>query len=153
MEKSLIRPVVVWVLFLLLVLLGFGAVISGWILMLAPDGSIMHMPLSIMQGSPFSSFFIPGLILFLLLGVYPLCIAYGLWEKPAWTWPDAINPFKSMHWSWAGSLAAAVIVILWLSVELIWVGYSFLHTTYYVIAGLIILLTLLPATRDYLRRN
>ena len=81
-----------------------------------------------------------------------MCVAYGLWKKPGWTWPDAINPFKRMHWSWAGSLAAGVIVAIWLTVELMWVGISFLHILYYVWSGLILLITLLPATRKHYRR-
>jgi hypothetical protein len=80
------------------------------------------MPISIMQNSaPFSSFFIPGLVLITFFGVYPMGIAYGLWKRPAWRLPDTINPFKRIHWSWAGSLGAGMIVIIWLAVELIWV--------------------------------
>lgn len=146
------KPFTVWLLILLLFLLGFGAVIFGPILMISTDGSLIKMPLSIIDGSPFPNFFIPGLLLFLLNGVYPLCVAYALWRLPAWRWPDAINPFKSMHWSWAGSLASGIILIIWLTVQIIWVDYAFIHTIYYVWALLVILLTLLPATRRYCRR-
>jgi hypothetical protein len=119
--------------------------------MLAPDGSLMGMPLILMDGSPFSSFFIPGMILCLFLGIFPLGITFGITKVPGWSWPNLINPFKQYHWSWAGSLATGVIVLIWLSVELFWVPFSVLHGIYYVWAGIILLLTLLPQTRNYLR--
>jgi hypothetical protein len=140
-------PFSVWALIVLQALLGFGAVVSGAMLVAAPDGSVMRMPSSLIEKSPFPNFLIPGLILFTFVGVSPLCIAYGLWKKPAWRWPNAINPFKEFHWAWTGSLAVAAIVMVWLTVELIWVEYDFLHTTYYIWAALILLLTLLPGTR------
>ena len=142
-------PFAAKVLIWLQALLGFGAVVSGALMMISPDGSLMHMPLSVIEGAPFKGFFIPGLILFVLLGVYPLAVAYGLAKRPGWNWPNAINPFKKIHWSWAGSLASGVIVLIWLSVELIWAHVIFLHIIYYVWSGLLILLTLLPSTRKY----
>jgi hypothetical protein len=149
--KSIKKPSVIYILGLLLLLLGIGGFISGAALMLAPDGSLMSMPLSVMDGSPFTNFFIPGLILYVFIGVYPLGIAFGIAKQPTWNWPNAINPFKQYHWSWAGSLAAGVIVLIWLSVELLWVPFSTLHEIYYIWAGVILLLTLLPQTRKYLK--
>jgi hypothetical protein len=145
-------PFTAKVLIWLQVLLGFGAVVSGAFMMISPDGSLMHMPLSVIEGAPFKGFFIPGLILFLFVGLFPSCVAYGLWKRPGWKWPDVINPFKNTHWSWAGSLASGVIVSVWLTVELIWVSIGVLHYIYYVWSGAIILFTLIPATRQYYLR-
>jgi len=132
------------------ILLGLGALGGGGSLMAAPDGSLLGMPLSVMQGSPFPNFFIPGVILFTFLGLYPLCIAYGLAKRPAWDWPNGINPFKRMHWSWAGSLSVGVITITWIVVELFWVEFSFIHGIYLLWGAAIILFTLLPAVRQRL---
>ncbi|MEM5774583.1 MAG: hypothetical protein AAGU05_06235 [Anaerolineaceae bacterium] len=139
-------------LYILLVLLSAGAVISGALMMISPDGGIMHMPLRMLNGSPFGSFFIPGLILFTFLGVFPALIAYGMQKKPVWAWAEWFNPFKRYHWSWAGSMAAGIIVIIWLTVELVWVGFSGLLALYYVWGGLIIVLALLPGVRMTFRR-
>jgi hypothetical protein len=147
------RPILAWILIGLQTFLGFGAIVSGGFLMLAPDGSMLQMPLSVMQNSPFSNFFVPGLILFVLLGVFPMGIAYGLLKLPPWRWPDAVNPFKYVHWSWTGSLAAGVMVVIWLSVELIWVDMGFLHILYYVWSGLILVITLLPTVQRYYKRT
>jgi len=147
------RPAPVWALIVLHVLLGVGAVVSGGMLLAAPDGHLMQMPLSMLEHSPFSDFLIPGAILFTLLGIYPLCVAYGLWKRPGWRWPDAINPFKGIHWSWAGSLAAGVIGVIWIVVEIITLrSFVFLQILYLVWGSVLILLTLLPVVRRYYTR-
>jgi len=45
-----------------------GALPCGVLLMLYPNGSALNMPLSMLKGSPFSTFFLPGLILFTVIG-------------------------------------------------------------------------------------
>jgi len=147
------RPAAVWALIVLHVLLGVGAVVSGGMLMAAPDGHLMQMPPSMLQYSPFPSFLIPGVILFTLLGIYPLCVAYGLWKRPGWRWPDAINPFRGIHWSWAGSLAVGVISVIWIVVEVIMLrAFEFLHALYLVWGIALIVLTLLPEVRRHYTR-
>jgi len=148
------RPAAVWALIVLHVLLGVGAVASGGVLMAAPDGHLMQMPLSMLEHSPFSNFLIPGAILFTLLGVYPLCVAYGLWKRPGWRWPDAINPLKGIHWSWAGSLAAGAIVVIWIVVEVIMLrSFVFLQGLYLVWGIVLVVLTLLPEVRRHYARS
>ena len=151
-QQKSAMPFTAKVLIWLQVLLGFGAVVSGAMMMISPDGSLMQMPLSVIEGAPFKGFFIPGLILFIFVGLFPSCVAYGLWKSPGWNWPNVINPFKKTHWSWAGSLASGVILSVWLTVELIWVSIGILHYIYYAWSGLIILLTLIPATRRFCMR-
>jgi hypothetical protein len=135
------------------VLLGFGALVSGDMLMTAPDGSLLHLPLFLIKDSPFHDFFIPGMILFVFLGAYPMGIAYALWKRLDLTWLETINPFKGMHWSWTGSLLSALIVDVWLTVELIWVPIGFLHVVYFVWSGLILFFTLLPKTRTFYQQS
>jgi hypothetical protein len=45
-----------------------GALFGGGALVLAPDGSLMGMPLSMLAGSPFATFFVPGLLLLVVVG-------------------------------------------------------------------------------------
>jgi hypothetical protein len=142
------RPFLVILLIALQFFLGLGALAGGGSLMLAPDGSIMSMPLSMLAHSPFTSFFIPGAILFTFVGLYPLAVAYSLWQRPAWRWPNVINPFKQTHWSWAGSLAAGVIVIVWILAEVAFLGSAaFIHYLYIGWGVVILFITLLPAVR------
>ena len=58
-----------WLLAVLLLLVGPPAIGGGVTLVAAPDGSFLHMPLSQLDQSPFSSFLIPGLLLLLVIGV------------------------------------------------------------------------------------
>ncbi|HSD90651.1 MAG TPA: flavodoxin domain-containing protein [Kofleriaceae bacterium] len=58
-----------WLLALLLLLVGPPAIGGGLTLVWAPDGSLLHMPPSQLDHSPFSSFLIPGLLLLLVIGV------------------------------------------------------------------------------------
>ena len=55
---------------LLLLLNGTGAIYAGYELLMAPDGSSMKMPLSMLKHSPFNDFFIPGLVLFITNGLF-----------------------------------------------------------------------------------
>jgi hypothetical protein len=144
------HSITVWLLILLQFLLGLGAFVSGGLLVHAPDGSLMQMPLSMLKYSPFSNFLIPGIILSTLLGVYPLAVTYSLWRKPAWRWPEAISPFKHLHWCWAASLASGVILLIWITVQVLMLqSIAFLHVLYFIWGWALILLTLTTDVRQH----
>lgn len=147
------RPFIVWLLILLQVLLALGALLGGGAFLLAPDGHLIKMPISHLKNAPFSDFLIPGLFLFTFLGIYPIAVAYSLWRLPAWRWPDILNPFKQIHWSWAGSLAAGVILIIWITVQIQWVPVGFVHILYLSWGVLLLLMTLHPNVREYCNVN
>lgn len=149
MNPTRTPPFSVWLLITLHVLLSVGALGGGGALVLAPDGSLLGMPLYIIETSPFADFLIPGLILFAVLGVYPLVVAYGLWKRPAWRWPDAFNPFKQYHWPWAASLSVGVILLIWITVQVQYTGVDFLHVLYWAWGIVIMVVTLLPGLRRY----
>ena len=143
-------PILAWALIGLQVLMGVSAVISGGMLVAAPDGSLMGMPASMLEHFPFSDFLIPGAILFAFLGVYPLAVAYGLWRRPRWGWAASLNPFEGTHWSWTGSLAAAAILVIWLTVEVVMIrAFEALHAIFYVYAAVLIVLSLGPSVRRH----
>ena len=147
------RPAAVWTLIVLLAFIGVGALISGAMLFAAPDGHLMQWTTSQLAGTPFASYLIPGLILFILVGLFPLFTAYGLLKKPAWTWPDAINPSKAMHWAWSAAWAAGVIMLIWIATETALLGViSFLQPAIAVYGLVVISLSMLPATRRYCAR-
>jgi hypothetical protein len=57
------------------IFLGLGALFGGGALLLAPDGHLLGMPTTLLAGSPFPSFLVPGIILFTFLGLGPLVAA------------------------------------------------------------------------------
>ena len=48
---------------------GLSALVSGGLMMAFPAGSAFRMPLTMLKGSPFADFFLPGLILFMVIGL------------------------------------------------------------------------------------
>ena len=151
-QKAALPPVVK-VLIFLEVFLGINGLVGGIPFMLAPDGHLLQMPFSHLKNTPFRDFFIPGLLLTIFLGIYPLAAAYSVWKLPAWRWPQALNPFGRLHWSWAGSLAAGLIAIIWILVQIQWIPVGFLHIFILGWGILIVLVALLRGVRDYFRRE
>jgi len=58
----------------LLLFNGVGALYGGWNLITHPDGSTLKMSVDILVYSPFSDFFIPGILLFLTNGVISILV-------------------------------------------------------------------------------
>lgn len=114
----------------LLAFLGFGAVGGGVALILSPDGSAMHWDRSMLAGSPFADFLVPGLILVGLFGLGSLATAItGLRRAP-------IAPFLAF--------AIGCAQMIWIVVELAIIGQlSFLHPTLFAI-GLAIAAAAVP---------
>jgi hypothetical protein len=87
------------------------------------------------------------------LGIYPVAVAYCLWQQPAWRLPEALNPIKHLHWSWAASLAAGIILLIWISTQVLLIqSIAFLHILYFVWGWVLILLTLNPTVRQHLKK-
>lgn len=66
----------------LLAFLGLGAIGGGAVLIISPSGKLMGMPLAMLDTSPFSNFLIPGIILFLVLGLLPMFLLIALLKNP-----------------------------------------------------------------------
>jgi hypothetical protein len=92
------------------VLLSIGALGGGLILMLAPRGEIIPLPLSALAGSPFDTYFMPGLILFGVLGLGPLIAARLVWLR---------HPLAP-----AAALVVGAALVTWVGVEVAIIGYS-----------------------------
>ncbi len=143
------RGFALWLLIVLQLLLGIGATISGVMLILKPDGSLLQLPLDLLLGSPFSDYLIPGILLFVFIGLFPLFTAFSLLKRPQWKKLNAINPFKEFHWAWVASIAAGIILLIWVLTETALVGYvSFLQPVMGGWGLLLILLSLMPVVKQ-----
>ncbi len=139
-----------YLLIFLHIFLALGALFGGGVLVISPDGSILSMPLSMLQNSPFTNFLIPGLILFVGLGIFPLITAiYLISEKPVEI-AEKLRLYKETHWSWNSSLYIGFILIIWITFELYMIqGVAFIHI-FYIFLGLIIQsITLLPSVKSH----
>jgi hypothetical protein len=126
-NQSEVHPLSIKILTVSLVILGLNAIFAGSAFIIAPDGELMHIPLQVLARSPFSNFLIPGILLFIFNGIWPLIMAYGIWYKPDRNIFGILNPFKKYHWSFAGSLSAGVVLIAWILIQVQWLPFEVLH--------------------------
>ncbi len=92
------------------IFLSLGALAGGGALMLGPRGEIIPLPLEALQGSPFADYFVPGAILFTILGLGPLAAAWLAWRRNPRA-PDA-------------AFSIGLALLIWLAVEIAIIGYS-----------------------------
>lgn len=92
------------------VVLSIGALAGGLVLIVAPRGEIMPLPLSALAGSPFETYLGPGLILFTVLGLGPLIAARLAWIR---------HPLAPV-----AALVVGAALLIWVAVEIAIIGYS-----------------------------
>lgn len=129
----------------LLLFLGLGAFAGGGMLVLQPDGSLLGMEPGWLAQSPFSSYLVPGFLLFTFSGLLPLFTFFGLLIQPQWRWANALNIYPNRHWAWTYSLYSGIIVIAWITVQLIMTRYFWLQPVMIFTGLLIIIFTLTPS--------
>jgi drug/metabolite transporter (DMT)-like permease len=106
----------------LLILVGITAVVGGGSMVNNPNGHTVHLPLSILEGSVFPNFMWPGYILFLVVGLGSLFVAYITYLREL-DYPNWI-------------LAWGIVLFGWLTAQLAITQHFFapLHLTYYLIS-------------------
>ena len=87
-----------------------GAIGGGLALMLGPRGELLPLPLSLLDGSPFATYFWPGAVLFAALGLGPLAVA--------------VLAARRHRWAPLLTLGVGVVLLVWLAVEVSIIGYS-----------------------------
>ena len=126
-----------------------SAFFGGLVLLISPSGTLMHFPPEAIQKTPFPNYLIPGLALFLLLGVYPAVVFFGLLRRPRWKWAEALNVHKEVHWSLTHAIYAGIMLIFWIDIEVIWFSYAGLQTVYALIGLAMVILALTPGARRF----
>jgi hypothetical protein len=143
------RPLAVKVLIALEVFFGALGIISGLLLMADPSGSSIGFPISVVEKIPFQNFFLVGLFLFVIYGLYPLLLAHGAWTKEELFFKE-ISRAGGIHWSWQGGVALMVVLVAWLFVEDLLIGLDYPATYMTIALGLGIFVALImPSTRRY----
>ena len=107
-------------------LVGVGAVIGGGALAATPSGALLGMPLDLLDGTPFHTYLIPGLILCLVVGG-----------------SNVVGGWLALHERWSAAISAVVgglILIGWITSEIVLIGYRHPIQLVYLLCGALILL-------------
>jgi hypothetical protein len=125
--------------YILTILIGFQGIsglFGGLALVIDPTGELLRMPISMLEGSPFDNFLVPGIILLMILGIFPMVVFYGLWKR--------------LNWAWTGALIVSVALIIWIGIEIWMVGYHPeppLQFIYGMLGLILLILVMLPSVR------
>lgn len=145
MKRSIGRS---WLLIVMHGFLGMGALVGGSILIMDPTGSMVNLPDSILEQSPFTSFLFPGIILLLVLGVMPLVIGISLMRYVHWELGETLNLYPDRYWAWTFSLYTGFALIIWIMVQVYWIqDVSIIHLVYFAWGVGIQVVTLWPGVQ------
>lgn len=112
---------------ILLLINGVGALYGGYKLITSPDGTGLHLPLDLLRHTPFSDYYIPGLILFIVNGLISLFVLGTLFVS------------KTKHPSLV--IFQGALLTGWIIIQLLLLRHVVaLHIVMGVIGGLLILL-------------
>lgn len=101
-----------------------GALFGGVALASSPSGAILHMPLSLLAGTPFRDFLIPGLILAIAVGGTSLLGGYVAARRH----PDTFL--------WA--ILSGITLTLWIAIEVALIGVLHWLQPFYFLLGVLI---------------
>ena len=100
--------------------IGLGAVAGGLSLILDPSGATLGTPLELLEDTPFTTFLIPGIVLFTVNGLGSLA--------------GAVASFVRHRYAGEVALALGAFLIAWILVQVYWMsGVHWLHWLYLVL--------------------
>ncbi|MBD3276510.1 MAG: hypothetical protein GF372_14435 [Candidatus Marinimicrobia bacterium] len=105
------------------VLIGVGAMFGGFGLMMDPSGVSLGMSVAYLQGTPFQTFFIPGIVLFLMNGLGTLAALYFT--------------FKNHRYASYLAMVFGAGLVLWIVIQVALIGYQSLLQPLYFILGIL----------------
>ena len=114
-------------LFILISFIAITATLSGLVLISIPDGSILKLPVSLLKGTPFRDFLIPGLILTVFVGGVNLVAVYFNLQR------------HKLRYNWA--IVGGIMDCGWIIGQIMLINTLYwLHFLYFGIGILVILL-------------
>lgn len=146
------RPISSYFLYLLLFALCSTSLVCSVFMIAKPDGSILLLDVNNLQRTPFKDYLVPGLILLLCGGIFPLLALIGLLFKFHWKIFDALNLYKNMHGAWAYSIYSGVMIIIWIVVQQFTMPYLWLQPLYILLGLFIIIFSLTPANIRFYKK-
>jgi hypothetical protein len=150
--KTKSKTIEIYILILAVTNLAIGGIYGGINLMNDPSGESIKLPISMLEGTIFQNFLIPGIILFLLLGFFPLFLIFPLIFKPKWPLLNGLNIYKSYHWAWTYTIYTSIMLIIWIDVQMMILGAgSMIQGGFGLLGVFILIMSLMPVTKRYYR--
>lgn len=97
------RPLVVYIVGILLLFVAIGAIPASLLLVTDPSGASLGLPLEWINQSVFGNYLLPGVVLLIVFGLGSLVAAFGVWRR--------------QHWSWQLSILLGVALMIWIVVQ------------------------------------
>jgi hypothetical protein len=148
------RPVAIFMLVALEVILAFLGFASGISFLLDPSGGTHGMDTIMLATTPIRDFIPVGLFFITCYGILPVLATVGLWKLPRWRWTDAVNKWTGQNWAWTATAATGVVLIVWIAVEVMFIGSPngfprFLQVMVALMGIVILALAMLPRVRAF----
>jgi len=100
--------------------IGLGALGGGFMLVRDPSGSALELPMSLLEGSPFPDFLIPGMFLLAVNGVGSM-IGAGL-------------SFTRRRYAQEIAIVLGAILIAWIVIQVVIISsFHWLHVLYFIL--------------------
>ncbi len=138
MSNKTTRPFSMYVLIVLMLFQGLSGIAGGIGLIGDPTGESIQIPIEWLEDSPFNNYTIPGWILLMVLGIFPVLVFVLLLRK--------------IQWAWHASLFIGIALMIWIIVEVLIIGYQPnppLQLIYGLGGVLIVIFALLPSVKKY----
>lgn len=114
-------------LLILIIFIAITSTSSGILMITDPNGGMLRLPLTLLHGTPFKNFLIPGILLSLVGGVNLLALFYNIQRHPK-------------RYSWA--IAGGSLISGWIIAQLILIqAFYWLHILYLIIGIFIVLIS------------
>jgi hypothetical protein len=113
---------------LLEAILAASAIVAGFSFVTSPDGSGMQMPVTWLDRTPFSDYFVPGLVLITVNGLLPVVVI--------------LLALVGSRFAPIGMMLSGILLFGWLSIQLalIRMVHPVMHPTLYALAVAVILI-------------
>jgi len=116
------RPGAVSALIVIELISSIVAIACGLAFMTDPSGKPVGVNVDMLEDTPIGDYTLVGILLFAGYGIIPLFISWGLITKKHWRVADLLTRWPPRHWAWTGALIIAVIEILWMILEIPFIG-------------------------------
>jgi hypothetical protein len=142
------KPITLWLLAASLIFLSFGGLYGGILMLTDPSGKSLQMD-SVLPQLLLPNYILPGLFLLFVMGLAPLFLTFSLLARPKWVPPLIL--FRH-YWAWTATLALGIVLLLWLSLQGVLIGFQWPIQYVTAVNGLlIVLLALVPQVKNYFR--